>query len=231
MIHGATDYALARLKARAGRRLDDEGWRQISGARSLPAVLEQLRAGSAAGWVEGIGGQAEAHAIERQLRARFQAWVAELASWADPQWQLALQWCVRLVHLPALRQTHGELPDWNAADRIPFASVGVDSGISVEAAWAAELMRRLPTLDVDARDELGILRRTVEQHRLSFSRLAAGNGWPERVALERRLLARLRRNPLSPVHLLTAVALLLFDYERVRGELLRLAALPLGALS
>ena len=36
----------------------------------------------------------------------------------------------------------------------------------------------------------------------------------------------MRRTPLSPVHLLTAVVLALLDYERVRGELLRWAALP-----
>ena len=229
MIHGATDYALTRLKARTGRRLDGEGWRQISSARSLPAVLEQLRAGNAASWVEGIGSASDAHAIEAGLRRRFQAQVDALCHWADPQWQPALSWCARLVQLPALRlaksTASADLPDWPATDLRPFAGVGGARALPVEAAWEAELMRRLPVLDADAADELALLQRAVHQHRLRFSRLAAGNGWPERAAFERQLLTRMRRNPLSPVHLLTAVALALFDYERVRGELLRWAAL------
>ena len=73
MIHGATDYALTRLQSRTRRRLDSEGWRQISSARSFPAVLEQLRASNAASWVEGIASSSEAHTVESQLRARFQA--------------------------------------------------------------------------------------------------------------------------------------------------------------
>lgn len=229
MIHGATDYALTRLQSRTRRRLDSEGWRQISSARSLPAVLEQLRAGSAASWVEGIASCGEAHIIESQLRARFRARIDELASWADPQWQPAVHWCALLVHLPALRRAQlsprVDLPGWSTADLRPFDTAGRASALTVEAAWAAELLQRLPPLDADAREELAGLRRSVEHHRERFSRLAAGNGWPERAALERQLLARLRRNPLSPVHLLTAAALLLLDYERVRGELLRLAAL------
>jgi len=230
LIHGATDYALTRLRARTGRRLDGEGWRQISSARSLPAVLEQLRAGSAASWVEGIASSSEAHTVESQLRARFQARIDELASWADPLWQPAVHWCALLVHLPALRRAQlslrADLPGWPTSDLRPFETVGRANALTVEATWAAELMQRLPPLDADAREELADLRRSVEQHRQRFSRLAAGNGWPERAALERQLLARLRRNPLSPVHLLTAVALSLLDYERVRGELLRWAALP-----
>ncbi|MBK9655501.1 MAG: V-type ATPase subunit [Rhodanobacteraceae bacterium] len=230
MIHGATDYALTRLRARTGRRLDGEGWRQISSARSLPAVLEQLRAGNAASWVEGIGSASDAHAIEAGLRRRFQAQLEALGRWADPQWQPALSWCARLVQLPALRQVKStasaDLPDWPATDLRHFAGVGGDSALPLEAAWEAELMRRLPVLDADAADELSRLQRTAQQHRLRFSRLAAGNGWPERAAFERQLLSRMRRNPLSPVHLLTAVALSLLDYERVRGELLRWAALP-----
>jgi hypothetical protein len=70
------------------------------------------------------------------------------------------------------------------------------------------------------------LLRSIEQHRERFSALPPGNGWPEREQLQQRLLVRMRRNSLSPVHLLTAVALLWLDHERVRGELLRLAALP-----
>lgn len=231
MIHGASDYALTRLRVRTSRRLDGEGWRQISSARSLPAVLDQLRAGSAASWVESIDSRSEAHTIEHQLRARFQARIDELASWADPQWQPAVRWCALLVLLPALRRLPASLgtglPAWPTADLRPFENAASDDSLTVEAVWVAELMQRLPALDAEARDEIACLRQSVERHRLRFSRLAAGNGWPERVALERQLLARMRRNPLSPAHLLTAAALLLLDYERVRGELLRLAALPL----
>lgn len=229
MIHGASDYALTRLRARSSTRLDSDAWRQISSARGMPAALDQLRAGSAASWVEGIGNTSEAHAIEAALRKRFQLRIEEIARWVEPQWQPALLWCTRLVHLPALRAakyTGRDLPDWPAAELRLFENPGIDSSPGVEAVWLAELQRRLPPLGVDARDELCRLQQVLEQHRLRFSRLTAGNGWPERAALEQRLLTRMRRTPLSPVHLLTAVALALLDYERVRGELLRWAALP-----
>lgn len=230
MIHGDNDYALSRLRVVIGRRLDSEGWRQISSARSLAAVLEGIAAGSAASWIVGIGNHSEVHAIETRLRRRFQAWVAQLADWADPRWHSALRWCARLVQLPALRHCresgHADPADWPARDLLPFADAAIDGPASVETAWLAELTHRLPPLRADDRDELATLQAIVDQHRRRFSRLASGNGWPERALLERQLLTRLRRNPLSPVHLLTAVALALLDYERVRGELLRLAALP-----
>lgn len=230
MIHGDNDYALSRLRVRIDQRLDSEGWRQVSGARSLAAVLERIAAGRAASWIADIGSHSEVHAIEGQLRLRFQALVAQLANWADPRWHGALMWCARLLQLATLRQcrefTRADQHDWSAQELRPFAGVDIDLPASVEAAWLAELMRRLPPLDADDRDELATLKRIVTQHRQRFSRLAPGNGWPERSLLERQLLTRLRRNPLSPVQLLTAVALALLDYERVRGELLRLAALP-----
>lgn len=230
MIHGATDYALTRLQARTSGRLNSEGWRQTSSARSLSTALESLRGSGAASWVAGIGSQSEAHAIESRLRARFRAQVDEIRNWADPQWRHALNWCARLVDLPALRQgpeaRRVDLRDWPAADRMPFAPGDGDHPTNVEAAWLKELLQRLPALGVDDREELSILQRLVDRHRQRFARLAAGNGWPERELLELQLLTRRRRNPLSPVHLLTAVALALLEYERVRGELLRLAALP-----
>ena len=230
MMHGDTDYALARLQARGSRRSDSDEWRQGSGARSLATLLEQLRASDAEPWVGDLVGSSETHAIEAQLRSSFDAQIRELASWADPQWQPALLWCARLVHLPALRSDYmadrAMRPDWPIADLKPFATPAEHGEIAFEAAWLQELLQRMPPLDADAQAEFSRLRGIVEQHRRRFSLLAAGNGWPERMALRQQLLARWRRNPLSPVHLLTAAALLLLDYERVRGELLRLAALP-----
>lgn len=236
MIAGDTDYALSRWHARSADRIQPAQWRQVGSARSVAGVLELLRAGGGTRWVQGLGDSREPHRLEAHLRARYRAQIEELAGWADPAWQAALLWCRRLVDLPALRQarlagSNAETADWSAADLEAFAAVGGERASAVDDAWLAQLRQRLPHLDADDRAELELLLQIVADHRRRFSTLPAGNGWPEREDLQRRLNTRQRRNGLSPVQLLTAVALLWLEHERVRGELLRLAALPVEARS
>jgi hypothetical protein len=236
MIAGATDYALSRWQARTRDRLGVQHWRQLGSARSVPGVLELLRAGGGARWVRGLGETGEPHQVEAHLRARYREQIEELAGWADAAWQAALRWCGRLVDLPALRQArlaggNARLMDWSRADLDAFAVAGAGRASAVDDAWLRQLRLRLPRLDTDDRAELERLLQIVADHRRRFSLLPAGNGWPEREDLQRRLSARLRRNPLSPVQLLTAAALLWLEHERVRGELLRLVALPMESRS
>ncbi len=233
MITGDNVYALTRWQARSGDRVRAEQWRQISGARSVGSVLELLRAGGGERWVRGLRDHSEPHWAEAQLRARYREQIEDLASWADPAWQVALRWCARLVDLPKLRQarlagSRAGLADCSAADVGALALGSAERATAVDDAWLAQLRQRLPDLGADDRAELELLLRIIAEHRRRFAALPAGNGWPEREDLQRRLSARLRRNGLSPVQLLTAAALLWLEHERVRGELLRLLALPTG---
>lgn len=202
MIHGASDYALTRLHARMASAMRGEDWRRLGSSRGTVAVLALLRASAAERWVAGLSGSEEPHRIEASLRERFHERVHAIAGWADPGWQAALEWC-------------GQLVDLNPADGEADPAV----------AWLAELQRRVPPLAGNDRDELHWLLRTISDHRQAFAALAAGNGWHLREDLQRRLATRMGRNRLCVAHLLTAVALLWLEYERVRGELLRWAAL------
>lgn len=229
MIHGDTDYALARLHARAADRARRGNWLQFSAARSLGAAIEQLRGAGVGHWVEGLTGGSEPHAMEALLRQRFRERVCELARWADPRWQSALHWCAHLVDLPALRAAsirRDAAPSALPAPAAPARLAINDPMHAIDERLDAELRRRLPALGSADRAEFERLAQTIAIHRRRFAALPAGNGWPEREDLERKLQLRLRRTPLSPVHLLTAVALLLLDFERVRGQLLALGALP-----
>lgn len=203
MIHGASDYALTRLHAGKASELRGEDWRRLGHARGTVAVLALLRASAAERWVPGLSGSEDPHRIEASLRGRFRERTSEIARWADQSWQAALDWCGRLVDLD---------PANGQADPA--------------AAWLAELQRRMPPLAADDRAEFRWLLRTLDGHRREFAVLPAGNGWHLREDLQRRLATRMGRNRLCAAHLLTAVALLWLEYERVRGELMRWAALP-----
>ncbi len=203
MIHGASDYALTRLQARMAREMRGEDWRRLGNARGTVAVLALLRASAAARWANGLSGSEDPHRIEASLRERFRERVREIARWADPGWRAALDWCAQWV-------------DLNPAD----------GETDPAAAWLTELQRRIPQLAGSDRDELNWLVRTLSDHRQAFAALAAGTGWHLREDLQRRLATRIGRYRLCVAHLLTAVALLWLEYERVRGELLRWAALP-----
>lgn len=228
MIHGNLDYAVARLHARSGFRMRPEQWQRIGSARSLGGVLDGLRASAAGAWAEGIGVGSDVHQIEHRLRTRYRAHLDELVRWSDPCWQPALQWCRLLIDLPALRQAvrQRQAEALPAEFRCLVSRSEAGAHADVEQVWLRHLRQRLPALDADTCRALERLQQTLEAHRQRFSQLAPGNGWAEREALQRELSTQLRRSPLDPIQLLIWVVLLLLDYERVRGELLRLAALP-----
>lgn len=203
MIRGDTDYALARLHARRASGMRGDDWRRLGNARGTAAVIARLRTGAASRWVMQLADSADPHRIEAELRERFRERVREIAVWADPCWQSTLHWCEGLVELSP--------PDHDDIDPT--------------GAWLRELRRRMPPLSSDERGEFSWLLRTLDDHRREFAGLAAGNGWHLREQLQRLLDSRMGRNRLCAVHLLTAVALLWLEHERVRGELLRWAAL------
>ena len=202
MIHGAGDYALARLHARMASAMRGEDWRRLGSARGTVAVLALLRTSAAERWATGLSGGEDPHRIEASLRERFRERTGEIARWADPCWQAALAWCGQLVDL---NPTDGEGDP--------------------AAAWLAELQRRVPPLFRNRRHEIPTLLPNTTLFRYSGGEDAHRIEASLREDLQRRLATRMGRNRLCVAHLLTAVALLWLEYERVRGELLRWAAL------
>ena len=72
MISGLTfDYAHARVAARLAQRPDERLWTQLRSSRSVPALLEAVRASSAASTVSGVPVAGDADAMICGVIGRF----------------------------------------------------------------------------------------------------------------------------------------------------------------
>jgi hypothetical protein len=119
MISGLTlDYAHARVAARLAQRPDDRLWSQLRSARSVAALLEAVRASSAASTVSGVAQAGDADAIELAFRQQLRTRIAEVASWSPAPWWPALLYTRHLIDLPALLHLLADEPPprWVAAD-------------------------------------------------------------------------------------------------------------------
>jgi hypothetical protein len=130
MIEGLTlEYAYARVCARLAQRPDERLWSQLRSARSVPALLETIRASAAASTVTGIAPGGDADILELAFRQQLRTRVDEVAAWAPTIWQDALRYTRHLMDLPALVQLLSEEspPRWVAADPelAPYAQPGL----------------------------------------------------------------------------------------------------------
>lgn len=126
MIDGLTlDYAYARVAARLSQRPDDRLWAQLHSSRSVPALLDLVRASIAAPLVSGIPPAGTADDIELAFRQQLRTRIAEIAGWAPPEWRAALLHTRHLLDLPALLHLLSDEPPprWVAADPVlaPYA--------------------------------------------------------------------------------------------------------------
>jgi hypothetical protein len=126
MINGLTfDYAYARVAARLAQRPDERLWTQLRSSRSVPALLEAVRASSAATTVSGVPLMGDADAIELAFRQQLRTRIFEVAGWSPSPWRPSLLYTRHLVDLPALLHllTDEPPPRWIAADPVlaPFA--------------------------------------------------------------------------------------------------------------
>jgi hypothetical protein len=243
---GSLEFAHARIWARQGDAAGEALWRRIEVTRDFAAALEIARASPLARWLEGLGADTGAHAIERVMRRHWRERVAELAAWMPQPWQAAVQWCNVLIDLPALQHLAGGAapPQWMTDD--PAWQAIVTDGTPVGEAWQpllaaartdvkallprwqAEWARRLPrgfgraTLD----EQLVPL---LAEHVSALTAPQASDGWALRHALQRRLLLMLRRVLLEPAAAFVYLALCALEFERLRGELLRRAAFAQAA--
>jgi len=119
MISGLTfDYAYARVAARLAQRPDERLWTQLRSSRSVPALLETVRASAAASTVSGIPAADDGDAIELAFRQQLRTRIAEVAGWSPSSWRPALLYTRHLVDLPALLHLLSDEapPRWIAAD-------------------------------------------------------------------------------------------------------------------
>src|SRR5512144_2342732 len=248
---GSLEYAQARLAARYGERPDELAWRRIEHLRELPALLDAARLTAFGRWLGGIDSASTPHEIDRALRERFRALVAEIASWMPPEWQPSVSWCALVVDLPAIQHLArgGAAPSWMRDDEAlralaDLAAAGPGAGgalapfapawsepTRVAGLWRAEFRRRLPEpYEGSLIAELG---RVLHDHLAAFHDPAVRDGWPLRRALQARLVLVFRRATLDPAAAFVFLAIAALDLERLRAELVRRAAfrgLPLAPL-
>lgn len=119
MISGLTfEYAFARVAARLAQRPDERLWAQLRSARTVPALLDAVRASAAASSVSGVALIGDADHIELAFRQQVRTRIDEVAGWAPSAWRPALLHLRHLVDLPAVIHLLGDEPPpaWIASD-------------------------------------------------------------------------------------------------------------------
>lgn len=119
MISGLSfDYAHARVAARLAQRPDERLWTQLRSSRSVPALLEAVRASSAASTVSGVPPTGDADAIELSFRQQLRTRIVEVAGWSPSPWRPSLLYTRHLIDLPALLHLLADEPPprWTTAD-------------------------------------------------------------------------------------------------------------------
>jgi hypothetical protein len=119
MISGLSlEYTQARIGARLAQRPDERLWQQVRSARSVPALLETVRASMAAPTVSGIPVTGDGDAIELAFRQQWRTRVDEVASWSPEQWRDAVAYTRFLGDLPALVHLLSDegAPRWLSVD-------------------------------------------------------------------------------------------------------------------
>jgi hypothetical protein len=240
-IEGNLDYALARIHARHGQRLEDVDWRRLEANRDLGLYLAALRATSLADWVRSFDTGHDCHTFERMLRAQWRRYVETVATWHPVAVQAWLAWLAWLPGLSLMAQlarpepapawmladpAYGPLapgtPDERAAmvGRTALAPIGpaLVTRAALGAAWAAHWNTLRPRLDGRAQSFLERLLQTVQQHEQDLKH-AADSAEPLRSELARHLLHLLRLAAGTVIVTLCHLALVALDLERLRGGL------------
>ncbi len=235
---GSLEFAHARIWARQGDAAGEALWRRIEVTRDFAAALEIARASPLARWLEGLGTDSGAHAVERVMRHHWHRQVAELASWMPRPWQAAVQWCGLLIDLPALQHLAAGAapPPWMVDDvhwqalladglaagdaRQPLWAAARSDAQALLPRWRAEWSRRLPRGHGRAMLDAQVVP-LLAAHAAAFAAPQAGDAWALRRALQQRLVLLLRRALLEPAAAFIHLALCALEFERLRGELSR----------
>jgi hypothetical protein len=113
-------YAQARVQARLGQRLAEEGWRLLESSLGAPQYLTSVRGTSLAPRVQQFTPAASPHAIDRSLRAEWRAEVAATCRWVPDRWRDAVDWTTWIPYLDAVAYLlrDGPVLDWMRDDPV-----------------------------------------------------------------------------------------------------------------
>jgi len=242
-IAGNLDYALARVAARQGQRVDDAAWRRLEASRDLDHYVAAVRSTALAVWVGSMAAEHDCHSMERALRELWRRYVKEVAGWHPRAWQAWLAWLAWLPALSLLAQLARPAltPQWLLADPV-LGPIGVGTPsdraaalactrlaplgpavvgrTSLGAAWYAQWQVLQPRTDVRTEQCLLMLRRAMEQHAQALQ-LASDSAEPLRAELANRLQRLFRTAADTVIASVCHLALVALDLERLRGGLAR----------
>lgn len=238
---GNLDYALARVHARHGQRLDEATWRRLEASRDLGQYLDAVRASPLAGWVASLDVTRDVHAIERTLRIEWRQYVEVVATWHPREWQPWLAWWAWLPVLSLLAQLSRPepAPDWMLADPLcgpiapgnpaeraaallatPLAPLepAILGRTPMGSAWLAHWQALTPQSDMQTRQLVSLLLRAIGTHTDKLLNNAA-----DTMALRRDLADQLTRlfraGGATVAATVCHFALLALDLQRLRGGL------------
>lgn len=240
-IDGNLDYALARVLARCGKRLDEAGWRRLEANRDLVLYLAAVRSTSMADWVGGFDAEHDCHTFESALRARWRRYVEAVAIWHPEGWQAWLGWLAWLPGLSLLAQlaraesapawimadsVYGQIAPGTPAERIvalaqtPLAALEsvLEGRISAGQAWMDHWRRLQPNTDERSASLLKRFLHAITQHQRQLL-VAADTSEALREELANRLQRLLRIGAGTVVVSVCHLALVALDLERLRGAL------------
>lgn len=247
-IEGELEYALTRVQARHGERLDEAGWRRLEASRDLAQYLDAARTSSLAGWIAAVDPTHDCHAIERALRIEWRQYVRNLATWHPREFQAWLMWCAWLPWLSLIGELAASrpMPQWLLADPVcgpvalgspteraaavaRTALAPLAPAITVRAPigmlWRTHWQELQPQSDPQKDDLVRRLLRTVEAH---FGRLSGDTGSTpaSRTELAEHVVKLFRAAAGTVVVSVCHLTLLALDLERLRGGLATRCAFP-----
>jgi hypothetical protein len=242
-IEGNLDYALARVHARHGQRLDEAGWRRLETNRDLGLYLAAVRSTALADWVSSFDAQNDCHTFERALRAQWRRYVDTVAAWHPLLWQAWLAWLAWLPGLSLLQQLArpDPAPAWMLADPLygPIApGTSADRAAALAktalaplqpalagrcsplAAWRAHWDALRPLAEAHTQHSLELLLHEVQRHAQDLLRVP-DTAEPARSELANRIQRLMRTAADTVIVTVCHLALLARDLERLRGGLAR----------
>ncbi len=242
-IDGDLDYALARVAARHGRRLDEDAWRRLDASRNVSHYVAAVRSTALAWWVSSIDPENDCHTMERALRLQWRRHVDGVAAWHPQVWQAWLAWLAYLPTLSLLAPIGRPeaVPKWLLADpwygpvalgapadraaalehtALAVLKPAVADLTSLSAAWGAQWQMSRPRTESRTENLLQRLRAVIEEHEQAMLRVT-DSAEPLRQELASRLQRLLRAAAGTVIVTVCHLGMVALDLERLRGGLSR----------
>lgn len=209
-------YVQARVQARHGGLLAEHDWRSLAAAKSVAHFLERTRATWLRRFTDPLSAGMASHAIERQLRASWRAYVAQVGEWVPAPWQPAVLWMAVLADLPLIPEDPANIES-SALAPLLVTDAG-DAGIGER--WHAH-WRTLWPRDSGC-EGMDRLARIVGTHVEMLARAGAqARSAPYRHALAQALVRLFRRHGGTPVAVFAHLGLVALELEQLRGAVVR----------